>query len=94
MNTAVLDRATGQPAAVAAAPTVRHFRESGNRFPTAPREPLPLARTLRAYLTEARYELVAALRSLGFALPFIVVPVVWPKSTRWEKSPLSMPCVT
>ena len=39
------------------------------------RAPLPLARTLRAYVTEARYETLGALRSLGFAIPFILVPV-------------------
>ncbi len=40
-----------------------------------PRDPLPLARTLRAYLVEAKYETLAALRSAGFAIPFILVPV-------------------
>jgi ABC-2 type transport system permease protein len=37
--------------------------------------PLPLARVLRAYLMETKYEILAALRMPGFALPFIAVPV-------------------
>lgn len=41
----------------------------------AAREPLPLARVVRAYLQEARFEALAALRTPGFALPFIAVPV-------------------
>lgn len=41
----------------------------------AVREPLPLARLLRAYVQEARFETLAALRTPGFALPFIAVPV-------------------
>jgi ABC-2 type transport system permease protein len=41
----------------------------------AGREPLPLARVLRAYLQEAKFETLAALRTPGFALPFIAVPV-------------------
>lgn len=41
----------------------------------AEREPLPLSRVLRAYLLAARLETLAALRSAGFALPFMVVPV-------------------
>jgi len=41
----------------------------------AAREPLPLARVLRAYLQEARFEVLAALRTPGFALPFIAIPV-------------------
>jgi hypothetical protein len=40
------------------------------------REPLPLGRVLRAYLTEAKFELLGALRSVGFAVPFIAIPVV------------------
>ena len=39
------------------------------------RAPLPLARTLRAYLAEAKLETLAALRTPGFAIPFIAVPV-------------------
>ena len=39
------------------------------------REPLPIRRTLRAYLMEARLEMLAALRTPGFAIPFIAVPV-------------------
>lgn len=38
-------------------------------------EPLPLSRVLRAYLMETKFEIVAALRMPGFALPFIAVPV-------------------
>lgn len=39
------------------------------------RQPQPLGRVLRAYLQEARFETLAALRTPGFALPFIAVPV-------------------
>lgn len=39
------------------------------------REPLPIGRMLRAYLMEAKFETLGALRTIGFALPFIVVPV-------------------
>ena len=39
------------------------------------RSPLPLGRLLRAYLLEAKMETTAALRTPGFALPFIAVPV-------------------
>lgn len=39
------------------------------------REPLPLRRVLRAYAMEAKFETLGALRTVGFALPFIVVPV-------------------
>jgi ABC-2 type transport system permease protein len=42
---------------------------------TAGREPLPLARVFRAYFQEAKFETLAALRTPGFALPFIAVPV-------------------
>jgi ABC-2 type transport system permease protein len=42
----------------------------------AERAPLPLARLVRAYGMEAKLETVAALRSPGFALPFLVLPVV------------------
>ena len=41
----------------------------------AEREPLPLGRVLRAYLMEAKFETLGALRTPGFALPFLVVPV-------------------
>jgi ABC-2 type transport system permease protein len=41
----------------------------------ADREPLPLARTLRAYGMEAKFETIAALRTPAFALPFLAVPV-------------------
>lgn len=39
------------------------------------REPLPLGRLVRAYFLEAKFETLAALRTTGFALPFLVVPV-------------------
>ena len=39
------------------------------------REPLPVARVLRAYLMEAKLETLAALRTPGFAIPFVAVPV-------------------
>jgi len=38
--------------------------------------PLPIARMLRAYLIEAKYETLNALRTPAIALPFIVIPVV------------------
>jgi ABC-2 type transport system permease protein len=38
--------------------------------------PLPLARTLRAYLMEAKFETLGALRSVGFAVPFIAIPIL------------------
>lgn len=38
------------------------------------REPLPLARLLRAYLSEAKYETLAALRTVSFAPPFVILP--------------------
>lgn len=41
----------------------------------ADRAPLPLARVLRSYLLEAKLETIAALRTAGFALPFLVVPL-------------------
>jgi ABC-2 type transport system permease protein len=46
-----------------------------NTWILAAREPLPLARTLRAYLAEARFETLAALRTPGFALPFLLAPL-------------------
>ncbi len=39
------------------------------------REPLPIRRTLRAYLMEAKLEILGTLRTPGFALPFTIVPV-------------------
>lgn len=36
---------------------------------------LPMGRVVRAYLENARYETVAALRNAGFAPPFVLVPV-------------------
>jgi ABC-2 type transport system permease protein len=39
------------------------------------REPLPLRRLFRAYLQEAKFETVAALRTPGFAWPFIALPL-------------------
>lgn len=38
-------------------------------------QPLSIGRTLRAYVNEAAYDTRATLRTAGFALPFIVVPV-------------------
>jgi ABC-2 type transport system permease protein len=37
--------------------------------------PMPPGRLFRAYLTEAKYESIRMLRMLGFALPFLVLPV-------------------
>lgn len=39
------------------------------------RSPLPVARLLRAYAMEAKFETLGALRTTGFAIPFITVPV-------------------
>jgi ABC-2 type transport system permease protein len=36
---------------------------------------MPAGRLFRAYLTEAKYESIRMLRMLGFALPFLVIPV-------------------
>jgi len=36
---------------------------------------MPLGRVLRAYLSEARYQFVQALRAPAFALPFLLLPV-------------------
>lgn len=45
-------------------------------FPDAGiREPLPFGRTLRAYLTEAKFEMLGALRTPGFSIPFLAVPL-------------------
>jgi len=37
--------------------------------------PLPIGRTLRAYLIEAKYEMLNALRTPAFAIPFLAIPV-------------------
>jgi len=42
---------------------------------TALPQPLPIARMLRAYLIEAKYETLSALRTPAFAIPFIAIPV-------------------
>lgn len=39
------------------------------------REPLPAGRLLHAYLMEAKFEMLGALRTPGFAIPFIAIPV-------------------
>ena len=39
------------------------------------REPLPISRLLHAYRMETKFELLGALRTTGFAIPFIAVPV-------------------
>lgn len=39
------------------------------------RMPLPLRQLIGAYLAEAGYELLGALRTAGFALPFLLVPI-------------------
>ena len=39
------------------------------------RPSMPLGRVLRAYLSEARYQFVQALRAPAFALPFLLLPV-------------------
>lgn len=39
------------------------------------RNPLPLGRLLRAYLTEAKFDTLNALRTPAFAFPFIGIPV-------------------
>jgi ABC-2 type transport system permease protein len=39
-------------------------------------EPLPLRRTLRAYLIEAKFELLGALRTPAFAFPMTILPTV------------------
>lgn len=46
-----------------------------DRGPGQQGEPLPIGRTLRAYCNEAAYDTRATLRTAGFALPFIVIPV-------------------
>jgi ABC-2 type transport system permease protein len=42
---------------------------------TRDREPLPVGRMLRAYFMEAKLETLGALRTAGFAIPFIAIPV-------------------
>src|SRR4029077_6918301 len=37
---------------------------------------MPLARLFRAYLTEAKYESIRALRAPAFAIPFLLLPIV------------------
>jgi ABC-2 type transport system permease protein len=64
-------------AIVGGPPSVRASSRAGaasGRY--SAREPLPLGRVLRAYLMEAKFELLGALRSVGFAVPFIAIPVV------------------
>lgn len=39
------------------------------------REPLPLGGVLRAYAMEAKFEMLGALRTPSFAIPFLVIPV-------------------
>lgn len=42
---------------------------------SAVRAPLPFALVLRAYLMEAKFESLAALRTASFAIPFVLVPL-------------------
>jgi ABC-2 type transport system permease protein len=42
---------------------------------TAPASPMRIGRVLRAYLNEARYQFIQALRAPAFALPFLMLPV-------------------
>ena len=44
-------------------------------FAALTRPSMPLGRVLRAYLNEARYQFVQALRAPAFALPFLLLPV-------------------
>jgi ABC-2 type transport system permease protein len=37
---------------------------------------MPMARLFRAYLTEAKYESIRALRAPAFAIPFLLLPIV------------------
>ena len=37
---------------------------------------MPIARLFRAYLTEAKYESIRALRAPAFAIPFLLLPIV------------------
>ena len=47
---------------------------AGNRTTFDPK-PLPFDRLLRAYLMEAKFETLAALRTPSFAIPFAIVPL-------------------
>ncbi|WP_026802641.1 ABC transporter permease [Arenimonas oryziterrae] len=47
-----------------------------DRTMVADRAPLPLSRLLRAYVMEMRYETLGALRTPGFSIPFVAMPVV------------------
>jgi ABC-2 type transport system permease protein len=40
------------------------------------RDSMPLGKVLRAYLVEAKFEMLGALRSVGFAVPFIAIPIL------------------
>ncbi len=44
-------------------------------FAAPARPSMPLGRVLRAYLNEARYQFIQALRAPAFALPFLLLPV-------------------
>lgn len=46
-----------------------------NALPMIDRTPLPMARLLRSYWMEVRMETLAALRTQGYALPFLLAPV-------------------
>jgi len=48
--------------------------EMTNQIPSA--TTMPLSRVLHIYLTEAKYETLRMLRSPGFAIPFLTLPVV------------------
>lgn len=54
--------------------TIRNATVSAGPF-ASDRAPLPLGRVIRAYFTEARLEILGALRTAGFAIPFIALPV-------------------
>lgn len=43
-------------------------------FHAEPAAAMPLGRVLRAYLVAARYETLAALRNVGMAVPFLILP--------------------
>jgi ABC-2 type transport system permease protein len=47
----------------------------GKRRYLEPSDPMPLVRMLRAYVMEAKYETLNALRTPAFAIPFILIPV-------------------
>ena len=42
---------------------------------SAPVTPMPIRRVLGAYLNEVKYESLRMLRSPGFSIPFLVLPV-------------------